>query len=52
MIDTIETRTGVPELQGPDLVCLSAIDKKFGFIFFKHNSVLVFFMDQNPKCPG
>ena len=24
----IKTRTGVPELRGPALVCLSAIDKK------------------------
>ena len=32
-----KTRTGVPELRGPALVCLSAIDKKSA----KHNSVLV-----------
>ena len=28
------------------------MDKKVGLIFSKHNSVLVFLMGQNPKCPG
>ena len=29
----IKARTGVPELRGPALVCLSAIDKKIGSLF-------------------
>ena len=39
--DTQQTRTGVPELPGPALVCLSDDRHKIGLIFSKHNSVLL-----------
>ena len=37
--DGILTRKGVPELQGPALVFLSALDKTIGLIFCKHNCI-------------
>ena len=33
------TRRGVPELRGPALVCLSALDKKIGLLFCKHSCI-------------
>ena len=48
-----KTRTGDPEIRGPALVCLSAIDKKsLNINFSKHSSVLVFLMGQHPNCSG
>ena len=38
-IDEIKTRKGVPEFLSPALVCLSALDKKVGLIFCKHNCI-------------
>ena len=32
-------RKGVPELRGPALVCLSALDKKIGLLFCKHSCI-------------
>ena len=39
-----------PELRGPALVCLSALDKKIA-LYCVNLAVLVFLMGQNPKCP-
>ena len=43
----MKTRKGVPELQGPVLDCMSAIDKKSAW-YFANITVLVFLMDIIP----
>ena len=50
-VNTHITRKGVPELRGPALGCMNAIDKN-RLISFVKITVLVFFMSKNPKCPG
>ena len=48
----LKARTGVPELRCPALVCLSAIEQNTAYYFVLYITVLVYLMDQNPKCPG
>ena len=47
-----KARTGVPELRGRALVCLSAMEQNSAYYFVLYITVLVKLMGQNPRCLG